>query len=38
LASLMALMRTLSSLSWGLALFKKPAITKTDFTALRPKS
>lgn len=38
LASLMALINTLSSLSWGLALFNEPAITNTDFTALRPKS
>ena len=36
--SLIALISTTSSESVGLLLFKVPAITKTDFTALIPKS
>ena len=38
LASLIALMSKTSSAKSGLDLFNYPAITKTDFTALRPKS
>jgi hypothetical protein len=36
--SLMALMSTASSFKLGLALFKEPAMTSTDLTALMPKS